>query len=63
MDTNTLPAMTAADWRKAAASYRAKIASLHAQYGTGVRPGWISTDIVLAEAAAERCDKNAEAAE
>ena len=43
-----------------AAAYERDAASLETQYGTGVRPGWVSTDISIAR---ERARQYREAAQ
>ena len=43
-----------ADLLDSAARHDADAATLIAQYGYGVRPAWVSTDLALAQAAATR---------
>ncbi len=56
--------MTEAEKHRArAASFEREIKALEAQFGTGVRPGWVSTDISIAMMARDRHLAAAERAE
>lgn len=41
-------AMTAEAARKLSDQYREEIKNLEKEYGTGVRPSWVSTDVAIA---------------